>query len=211
MNIDDCCDKRAPMNCGSGNPSKTLFALVGLVAASFGAMALGGIQGSKHDFSRKEWTGGDRCAACHATENVVPPRTIPLWNAGADITRRFGIAYDRRPRPGNGTLICVRCHDGSIARDTIAGILRDRFVSKFNPGLFSAGHGRSDHPVGVKYPQFDRGFRTITSVLAKGTVLLPDGRVECNSCHDPHNQSGNRFMLVRDNHRSALCLTCHRK
>lgn len=211
MKNHECQKKRALMKRVLAGPPRTLLAGIGLVAASFGATALGGITGSKHDFSRKEWTGGDRCAACHATENVVPPRTIPLWNAGADITRRFGFPFDRRPRPGNGTLICVRCHDGSIARDSIAGILRDRFINKQNPGLFGAGHGRSDHPVGVRYPQFDRGYRPITLVLAKGTVLLPDGRVECNSCHDPHNQSGNRFMLVRDNHRSALCLTCHRK
>lgn len=185
--------------------------LVVLMIASLSGLAVAGIEGSKHDFSRKEWTGGDTCAACHAVESPVPPRAIPIWNAGADLTRRFGWPVDRRPRPGNGTRICIRCHDGTIARDTIAGVVRDRFINKQNPGLLGTGHGRSDHPVGVKYPPFDRGYRPITTVVAQGTVLLPGGRVECISCHDPHNQSGIRSMLVRDNYGSALCLTCHRK
>jgi predicted CXXCH cytochrome family protein len=42
-------------------------------------------------------------------------------------------------------------------------------------------------------------------------VRLPDGRVECVSCHDPHNQSGTQAMLAVSNRRSALCLTCHVK
>ncbi|MBN4058944.1 cytochrome c3 family protein [bacterium AH-315-J04] len=40
---------------------------------------------------------------------------------------------------------------------------------------------------------------------------MPNGRVECTSCHDPHNQSGAPYMLVKSNARSALCLTCHKK
>ncbi len=107
--------------------------------------------------------------------------------------------------------MCLRCHDGTIATETITAVKGDRFTNKQNPGLFGAGHGRSDHPVGVDYPQFDKGYRPITSVLASSTVMLPDARVECISCHDPHNQSGEEHMLVTSNARSALCLTCHKK
>ena len=107
--------------------------------------------------------------------------------------------------------MCLRCHDGTIARDTIAPVSRERFVNKQNPGLFGTGHGTSDHPVGIDYPQFDKGYRPVPSVIAKGTVALPDGKVECSSCHDPHNMSGLNYMLVASNARSALCLTCHRK
>lgn len=41
-----------------------------------------------------------------------------------------------------------------------------------------------------------------------GTDLIP--RVECASCHDPHNTANGTF-LRRSNASSALCLTCHVK
>ncbi len=40
---------------------------------------------------------------------------------------------------------------------------------------------------------------------------LPEGRVECISCHDPHNEAGLPFLLWTSNRRSSLCLTCHIK
>ena len=170
-----------------------------------------GVAGSKHDFSHKEWTAGDLCAACHSPHRHIPPAAAPLWDPNADLTRTFGTPLGESPTPGAGTRVCIRCHDGTVARDTLTGVVGERFVSRRHPGRFETGHGRTDHPVGVPYPQFDRGYRPLTSVLASGTVRLPDGKVECVSCHDPHNQAGVEYMLVGSNVRSALCLTCHRK
>ena len=42
-------------------------------------------------------------------------------------------------------------------------------------------------------------------------MILPDGRVECISCHDHHEEEGLPHLLVISNKRSALCLTCHAK
>ena len=81
----------------------------------------------------------------------------------------------------------------------------------FSPGFFATGHGRSDHPVGVPYPAFDRGYRPMTEVISVGAIQLPSGYVECTSCHDPHNEAGVPHMLVMNNAGSALCLSCHRK
>ncbi len=176
-----------------------------------GGWAWGGIEGSKHDFSNAAWSGGDACIACHAAERDQPPAAAPLWDEDADLNRTFGAPLSRSKAAGPGTTMCLRCHDGTIARDNISPAARKRVVNRRSPGLFSTGHGTSDHPVGVDYPQFDKGFRPVTSVIAKGTVALPDGKVECSSCHDPHNMSGLDYMLVAGNARSALCLTCHRK
>jgi len=175
-----------------------------------GGWAWGGLEGSKHDFSNKDWSGGDLCSACHSAESDKPA-AAPLWEENADLNRTFGTPLTRSKAAGPGTTVCLRCHDGTIARDTIAGAEGGRFVNRENPGLFGTGHGTGDHPVGVDYPQFDRDYRPATSVTAMGTVQLPDGKVECNSCHDPHNMSGEEYMLVTSNARSALCLTCHRK
>lgn len=173
--------------------------------------ASAGIEGSKHDFSNEAWSADDRCGACHAPHRDTPPKAAPLWDPEADLTRTFGAFAASKATPGRGTLLCLRCHDGTIAKDARPGARPDRFTHKQHPGLFRASHGTSNHPVGVEYPQFDDKFHPAASVIAKGTVTLPDGKVECVSCHDPHNTSGEEKMLVTSNAGSALCLTCHKK
>lgn len=169
-------------------------------------LASAGLEGSKHDFSTDAWEGFDRCGACHTPESEKPP-VAPLWNSQADLARQFG----SRSSPGQGTLSCLQCHDGTLAKDATGAIHKDRFVNTQHPGRFAAGHDRTDHPVGVAYPKIAKRYRPLTSVLSGWRVRLPDGRVECSSCHDPHNESGEKHMLVMSNARSALCLECHRK
>ena len=108
-------------------------------------------------------------------------------------------------------MVCMRCHDGTLAADVFGGLGVPRVANKRHSRLISTAHGGTNHPVGVEYPQFDREYRPMSTILSEGKVLLPDGRVECMSCHDPHNQSGEKYMLVKSNHRSGLCLTCHKK
>ncbi len=182
-----------------------------VLVALIGGLAWGGIEGSKHDFSHKDWTDGDTCVACHTPQRDELPAAAPLWDPMADLTRTFGTPLVQSRRASMGTTMCLRCHDGTVARDTIATAPRDRFVNKLSPALFGTGHGTSDHPVGIDYPAFDLDYRPAPAVIASGTVSLPAGKVECISCHDPHSMSQEKFMLVRNNTRSALCLTCHRK
>jgi predicted CXXCH cytochrome family protein len=181
-----------------------------------GGWALADLEGSKHDFSNEAWADGDACSACHAPDRAELPEAAPLWNPGADLSRKFGTAVSgQQPSPGRGTSICLRCHDGTLADDAVAGVKaakRDaRFVNKRSAGMFTVGLQAKDHPVGVEYPRIDKDFQPAGSVIAKRAVLLPDSRVECTSCHDPHNASGQDYMLVMSNARSALCLICHKK
>lgn len=193
-----------------------------------------GIEGSKHDFSNDAWSGGDTCGACH-TPHREAPKSPPLWDTQADLNRVFGTTDPRRERtevgdltrenraqgtrvlagewqqPGAATLTCLRCHDGALARDFVPSPLPRNLDNAFHPGFFAAGHGRSDHPVGVPYPGVNRGYQPLSKVLSIGTIRLPGGFVECTSCHDPHNEAGVPHMLVMNNAGSALCLSCHRK
>ncbi len=192
-------------------PNRITACFVSFTLAIIGGLAWGGIEGSKHDFGNKDWSGGDTCSVCHAVESEEPSPAAPLWDQNADLNRTFGTPLAQSKEAGFGTTLCLRCHDGTIARDNIADVTRERFANKGNPGLFTTGHGTSEHPVGIDYPHFDKGYRPATSVLATGTVQLPDDKVECISCHDPHNMAGEKYMLVTSNAGSALCLTCHRK
>ncbi len=180
-----------------------------------GAGLTAGLKGSKHDFSHEAWTGGDLCIACHSQKSDEPPAQAPLWNPSADFNRTFGDAIqdsdDRRSLPGDGTLVCMRCHDGTMAQDMFGGLAAPAPRNTRHPGLMTTGHGGTNHPVGIEYPQFDLEFRPMNAVLSEGKVPLPEGKVECVSCHDPHNQTGMPDMLVKSNRRSALCLTCHKK
>jgi len=196
--------------------SLLLFAilLIGVMGASSNSEPVVGLEGSAHDFSAEPWAGGDACIACHAGSSEEAPEA-PLWNPSADFNLTFGDAVqdqkDRRSLPGNGTLVCMRCHDGTMAEDMFGGLAAPVAVNKGHKGLLTTGHGGTNHPVGIAYPQFDRDYQPMNVVLAKGEVPLPDGKVECISCHDPHNEMGTRYMLVKNNRRSALCLACHKK
>jgi predicted CXXCH cytochrome family protein len=192
-------------------PIAIRLAVVSLVTVLCAGLALGGIEGSKHDFSSEKWADGDSCGVCHTPHREEPPTAAPLWDPDADLNRTFGTPITSSAEPGMGTLMCIRCHDGTIARDTIPIEPRGRFPNLRHPGLFGAGHGRSDHPVGVEYPNVQDGYHPANKVEASGEVRLPGGRVECITCHDPHDMSGQKYMLVMSNARSALCLTCHDK
>lgn len=169
-------------------------------------LALAGIEGSKHDLSNESWSGGNKCGVCHTPHQSQPPKAAPLWNKDADLSRRFGTPLGEAEIAGSGTRSCLVCHDGTVAPATLSDAASDR-----GSRIMGTGHGTSNHPVGVAFPRVDRGFRDMNLVLASQTVKLPRERVECVSCHDPHNQSDQNHMLVTSNSRSALCLTCHQK
>lgn len=181
-----------------------------LAAASLGGLAWAGLEGSKHDFSKQPWSGGETCGVCHTPHRDELPKAAPLWDPAADLSRTFGTSR-LRAQAGPGTAMCLRCHDGTVARPTFAGPTGDRSLHSSHPALFSAAHERTDHPVGVRYPDLRKGYRAASVVVASGAVTLPHGRVECVSCHDPHAWAGLDAMLVMNNSRSALCLTCHQK
>ena len=72
----------------------------------------------------------------------------------------------------------------------------------------------NDHPISMLYAdsmQADIYFNTPPD-MQKGwsDIRLYDGRVECPSCHNPHDPDNVPF-LRKSNGGSQLCLTCHNK
>ena len=200
---------------------KTIGGVLLLVSLVFvqddvGSKNVVGLTGSAHDFSGEAWTGGDKCVACHAGPTEKLPADAPIRRPSAPFGRTFGDAVSpggKPPRtiPGPGSLVCIGCHDGTVTGDMFGGLAAPRSLNLQHPALRRSGHGGTNHPVGVEYPAFDLDYRPVNAVLSEQKVLLPNGRVECTSCHDPHNQTGSEHMLTKDNTASALCLTCHRK
>ena len=69
--------------------------------------------------------------------------------------------------------------------------------------------GLRSHPVGVAYPNNDPRYHPLAAVENAG-LLMPDGRIQCGTCHDAHNTDRHPAMLKISNERSRMCLTCHR-
>lgn len=154
-----------------------------------------GLLGSAHDFSRGDAHPRDLCLPCHAAH--LPDRG-PAWNAyTAD-----GMELDR------GSLLCMSCHDGVVASDVFTSSHATRLASQVGASQLGFG-GLQGHPVGIDFPTGRATYHPPAAVRQQG-VPLPDGRVQCSSCHDPHNVQRLPGMLVTSNERSRLCLSCHR-
>ncbi|MBK9121087.1 MAG: hypothetical protein IPM18_16010 [Phycisphaerales bacterium] len=164
-----------------------------------------GLIGSKHDFSHGGRTGRDLCLPCHAPHLVSPPP--PQLDARPTTTQPL------RPYEGPGivlnswSMLCLGCHDGITAHDVYSGshalATGDQLANSRLPAT-----ARTSHPIGITYPLAAPGYRTRAEVEAAG-LLLPDGRIQCTTCHDAHNTHRHPGMLKISNSRSRMCLACH--
>lgn len=112
--------------------------------------------------------------------------------------------------PGPTSLICLSCHDGTVATSAIGGA--HALLSGVRDGFdVPDGFVWRDHPIGIEYPLQKKGYEPLSKIEAQGHIRLPGQRVECVSCHDPHNAAGEPYLLSVSNRRSALCLSCHVK
>ena len=185
------------------------------------------VVGSKHDLSVRG-TGSvvssqnDPCVFCHASHLPGDNTTTSdfLWNRDLpSVAYRFsdrstGTAGSPTGSP-NRSKLCLSCHDGTTA----PGQTISKGTIRTSGGLGKAkvlGTDLSvDHPVAIM-PVDNGGLVPSlfgsTPRSSDSEVVLFDGRVECTSCHTPHQPdidpiAGN--FLVRPNTRGALCLACH--
>ena len=128
--------------------------------------------------------------------------------------------------------LCMSCHDGTLGVNDLGN---PGNATGGNPAMGSGNEldaaGRilgsrptnmgsslsDDHPVNFTYDAalsgLDGGLVTPVStayVDAAQTVPLFDGKVQCASCHDPHDNTNEPF-LTKTNSGSQLCSTCHLK
>lgn len=167
-----------------------------------------GIVGTKHDFTDGGRIPRDLCLPCHTPH--ITAAQAPL------LVRRPAATQPTRPyatRAGElnaASLVCLSCHDGTVARDVYAGTHAMSW-SELAAGGIAPGRTRlTNHPVGTLYPDGQRGYNSSAAVTSDGRIRLPDGRIQCTTCHDPHNTNRYPGMLVVSNDRSRLCLACHR-
>ncbi len=183
-------------------------------------ISFGQISGSGHDFSGDAWSGGEICIVCHTPHNGNAVPNAPLWNhdnTTATFTLYSSPTMDATvAQPSSNSLLCLSCHDGTVALESFGGATGTNFMS----GNALVGIDLSnDHPISFTYntalATTDDGLAdpaTANSGLG-GTInadLLFSGTLECASCHDVHDNNFGSFLRL-DNAGSALCLTCHNK
>ena len=195
-----------------------------LFVAAFISVGFGQLSGTAHDFTGETWSGGEICIACHTPHNgdlTVPG--APLWSHEVS-TATFtvyvggGTMDATVGQPSAQSLLCLSCHDGTVALDSYGGTTGTTFLTALDDGFVGTDLS-NDHPISFTY---DDNLATTDGALHDpltansglgGSIdedLLFGGRVQCASCHDVHG-TGNTYLLRIDNAGSALCLTCHNK
>lgn len=164
----------------------------------------------------------------------------PLWNHQLSVAGPFlvydSVTMEQHPpsagyddfngNDNTSTALCMSCHDGTVAVNllqngpgpgdvdpTLTGNSPGGGVDQAD-GLLDNGPAfldvdlTNDHPVNLDYAT---SFATDTElVAAAGGLTLFGGRIQCATCHDPHDDTNGMFLVV-SNAGSALCTTCHVK
>jgi len=158
------------------------------------------------------------CLPCHTPHNAKIAEDgsgMALWNH-AMTEQTFEMyttaAGHQGGQPEGSSKLCLSCHDGATAIDSFGG--NEEF---FNNVRIAADRPsnlgidlRDDHPIGIQYPPPDLTGYNDKSTFSGVKVVTINGvdRVECTSCHDPHDNSLGMF-LRQTLDGSALCLECH--
>ncbi len=209
-------------------------ASIALLLGSTAAMA--GIAESKHNLSTGNAGADDNgriCVYCHTPHAANTAMTgAPLWNKPLPTTAAFAMygqtiaGTQTADAPSMVSLACLSCHDGSSA---LNAVINAPGTGAGNGAIGNAGTMSgiaaigaddltNDHPISIDYipgraslvpvdtPLTGDGWGAYTTV----GQLLRNGKVECGSCHDPHEKQHGTF-LRNSNVGSKLCLTCHNK
>jgi len=188
------------------------------------------VTSSKHNMSTRSGLTnyGEVCVYCH-TPHGGQIQNAPLWNRGfgsgpyAMYNNAYSSTIDMTvaASPQGVSLACLSCHDGTIGLDVIINrpnVDTSRVGSgntmPVNAGQFFANLGtelRNDHPISITYDNVvDPAFNAASGGKVGSQLPLYSGRVECGTCHNPHNTTNTPFLRVA-NSASNLCKTCHIK
>lgn len=163
------------------------------------------------------------CIFCHTPHNSSPVQ--PLWNRNVP-TNSYQIYSSSTfnstlvpslGQPSGSSKLCLSCHDGTIALGSVVSsqsMLTMQGGMTTLTGTANLGTNLSgSHPISFTY---DANLQSqypnlVNPTSLIGQVQLEGGKVQCISCHSPHDNSqdpGGNF-LVMNNTNSQLCTSCH--
>jgi predicted CXXCH cytochrome family protein len=185
-----------------------------------------GIKDSLHNLSAtgqgqiKSGTLDRICVFCHISHSAE--QSGALWSRRGSratyIPYSSSTAIAQPGQPTGASLMCLSCHDGTIALGEI--------ISKGKPRKISVGLGRmppgrglqgvdlsDDHPISFVYSEEladQDGELANPGDLDKRLRLDANGELQCTTCHDAHDSPYEKLLLMA-NIRSQMCVECHRE
>jgi len=213
-----------------------LFGLVLCALVNSPITYAGSIKGTAHDLASKGFSAGENCIICHTPHNSDISVTVtPLWNhhpQSSTYDMYFTDDDNLETQPTGASKLCLSCHDGVTAIDKFGGRATTPFMSDTD-GANVSNQQIDSHPLSITFDSamakknpslYDPAIKKVTIGAGSentrtGTIaelLLPNGRVQCSSCHDVHNNFvGNNAkdqpFLKITKAGSEICLTCHNK
>lgn len=174
------------------------------------------------------------CQFCH-TPHLGTNAAVsgaPLWNRSLPASGSYtlynsngslGTLADTKVNaPGPNSLTCLSCHDGTIALNSVLvggtiGAITGSMITdnKLSDTTYSdlGTNLSNEHPIGVKYITGTAGLAAPVGNLVGATYKLytasGEQRVECASCHDPHDTNGANAKQFIRGLQSTICTTCH--
>jgi predicted CXXCH cytochrome family protein len=160
------------------------------------------------------------CDFCHISHSA--DSSAPLWNRKQSdsvyIPYSSSTAVAQPGQPTGNSLLCLSCHDGTIALGEVLNKGQDISmaggVSRMPPGRALQGVDLSDdHPISFQYSA------TLAAqngeLKAPGSIsnLLPldhNGELQCTTCHDAHDSEYPKLLRM-SNIGSQLCVECHQE
>jgi predicted CXXCH cytochrome family protein len=129
--------------------------------------------------------------------------------------------------PGSTSLLCLSCHDGSVAVNSYGNT--DQRAGSQSAGTafittsYMIGKDKylgNHHPIGFNYvaaQEEDPEIRDPDTAMLTPTTFVKDHlygdfHMECGTCHAVHNKGNTgEALLWRSDQNSELCLSCHDK
>lgn len=158
------------------------------------------------------------CVFCHTPHNAG---RAPLWNRGNP--GRTYTLYSSSTlnavvgQPDGSSLMCLSCHDGTIALGHVNSRTSDisfggsNYIPSTNSTYFSTDL-TDDHPISFTYDaalaSTDGELNTPSTIHS--SIHLDNGKMQCTSCHDAHGETYYNFLRLAGE-QSVLCMTCHNK
>ncbi len=199
-----------------------LLVLAGSVQAQFSGDVLGA-----HDLSpggQSPVKGGTLppCQYCHAPHSGIAKG--PLW-AQTYSSQTYTLYSSTtttnqtmvQPPIGASSSLCLSCHDGTVAPGQTLPYGKIPMTGKMNAQDILGISLQNSHP--FSFNQIKDQPDLVPSIVASQQtadplhkVVLINGNVECESCHNPHVENGDPValnFLVRNSAGGAMCLACH--
>lgn len=221
----------------SRRSSSLILTSLAILLVCLAAPARAGIWTTKHNLSSggsgtiKSTTETRVCVFCHVPHNSQP--ATPLWghkvNTASYTIYTSSTIQGSTGQPNGSSKLCLGCHDGAVA---VGAVVPSYRYPAGSPAISMAGTATggvlppsprvlgtdlsNDHPVSLT-PASGAGAdpEIVTALPVESRVQYDQaGRVQCTSCHDPHDNTNGKF-LVQPNliagFGSQLCLPCHAK